>query len=135
MYRGALFNACPVPGEGAGQAFDEGTPMRTKLIAATATLLLFTTACGSDDSSDSASDETTAEASSDEGGASDRAGQIDSIVSTFVSSGLEEECVRNVVNTMSDADIAIVATNADEMLTDAGQQAMGAINECPKTGG
>jgi hypothetical protein len=80
-------------------------------------------------------DATTAEAGGEEGGTSDRATNIDSIVSIFLSDGWEEECVRNVVDTMSDAVIAIVAANADETLTDAGQMAIAAINECPKTGG
>lgn len=117
--------------------------MRTKFLAAAATLLLFTAACGSDDSSNSSSDATTAEASGDTtaeaggdaSGSGDRAAQVDSIIATLATDGVDEACARKLLDTMADADIAIVAANADETLTDAGQLAMAAINECPRTGG
>ena len=101
--------------------------MRTKLIAATAAVLLFTTACGSDDSSDSSSDETTAEAGSEEGGSRDETNAT--IVSGWVSLGqqnnstFDEACLADLAAQLSDEDAAKVAADPGipgEQLSEAG---------------
>ena len=94
---------------------------RLTAIAAVATLALLGTACGSDDSSDSGS------------GSSDRSAQNDTVTAKFMDSGevtMDEACIRAKVESLSDEDIAIVAVEGDEELSDAGQQTVASRLEC-----
>jgi hypothetical protein len=127
MYRGALFTTGPAPLAGAEQTLDERIIVRTKLIAATATLLLFTAACGSDDSSDSGSDATTAEAGGEEGGSRDETNAT--IVAGWVSVGqqnnstFDEACLADLAAQLSDEDAAKVAADpaiSGDQLSEAG---------------
>lgn len=97
--------------------------MRSRIAAVAAALVLLTAACGGDDSS-----------GSDEGsGGGDRSAQNDTVTAKFMDSGdvqMDEACVRGKVESLSDADIAIVAVEGDEQLSDAGQQTVASILEC-----
>jgi hypothetical protein len=135
MYRGALFTSGPAPLAGAEQTLDERIIVRTKLIAATATLLLFTAACGSDDSG---SDATTAEAGGEEGGSRDETNAT--IVSGWVSIGqqsnstFDEACLADLAAQLSDEDAAKVAAEpgiAGDQLSEAGSALLTkAITDC-----
>jgi hypothetical protein len=134
MYRGALFTSGPAPLAGAEQTLDERIIVRTKLIVATAALLLFTTACGSDESSDSASDATTAEAGGEEGASRDETNAT--IVSGWVSIGqqsnstFDEACLADLAAQLSDEDAAKVAAEPDipgEQLSEEGSAVLAKV--------
>ncbi len=96
--------------------------MRSRVAVVAAVIMLFAAACGGDDSS-----------GSDEGSGGDRSAQNDSVVAQFMDSGdttMDEECIRSKVESLSDEDIAIIAVNGDEQISDAGQQTVASILEC-----